>query len=76
LRSVHSSGRIHHEEHELRRFLTRPSRREYGWQHQRRNSMGDKGGKKDKEKGQKQKSNKQAKDLKEKKNKQPKSALK
>jgi hypothetical protein len=38
--------------------------------------MGDKGGKKDKEKGQKQKSVKQAKDLIEKKNKQPKSALK
>lgn len=38
--------------------------------------MGDKGGKKDKEKGQKQKAIKQAIDLKEKKDKQPKSALK
>jgi hypothetical protein len=38
--------------------------------------MGDKGGKKDKEKGQKQKAMKQAVDLKEKKDKQPKSALK
>ncbi len=38
--------------------------------------MGDKGGKKDKEKGLKQKSIKHAKDLKEKQNKQQKSALK
>jgi hypothetical protein len=38
--------------------------------------MGDKGGKKDKEKGQKQKSLKHAHDLKEKKDKQPKSAMK
>ncbi len=38
--------------------------------------MGDKGGKKDKEKGRKQKAIKQAIDLKEKKDKQPKSALK
>ncbi len=38
--------------------------------------MGDKGGKKDKDKDMKQKAIKQAKDLKEKKDKQPKSALK
>jgi hypothetical protein len=38
--------------------------------------MGDKGGKKDKEKGQKQKAIQHAKDIKEKKDKQPKSALK
>jgi len=38
--------------------------------------MGDKGGKKDKEKGQKQKSTKQANDLKGKKDKQTKSAQK
>jgi hypothetical protein len=38
--------------------------------------MGDKGGKKDKEKGLKQKAIKQTIDLKEKKDKQPKSALK
>ena len=38
--------------------------------------MGDKGGKKDKEKGQKQKSAKQAQDLKVKQGKQPKSAMK
>jgi hypothetical protein len=38
--------------------------------------MGDKGGKKDKEKSQKQKAIKQAHDLKEKKDRQPKSALK
>jgi hypothetical protein len=36
--------------------------------------MGDKGGKKDKDKGQKQKANKLANDLREKKDKQPKSA--
>ena len=36
--------------------------------------MGDKGGKKDKEKGLKQKATKQARDLKEKQDKQPKSA--
>jgi hypothetical protein len=42
----------------------------------RRYTMGDKGGKKDKEKGQKQKSIKQAKDLRKKKDKEPKSALK
>jgi hypothetical protein len=50
--------------------------RGYDWQYQRRYTMGDKGGKKDKEKGQKQKSIKQTKDLKEKKDKEPKSALK
>jgi len=38
--------------------------------------MGDKGGKKDKDKNQKQKANKQAHDLKEKKDKEPKSGLK
>ncbi len=38
--------------------------------------MGDKGGKKDKEKGQKQKALKHAKDLKEKAGRQPKSSLK
>ncbi len=38
--------------------------------------MGDKGGKKDKDKNQKQKSNKQAHDIKEKKDKQPPSRLK
>ncbi len=53
-------------------FVTRPSRREYDWLQQRRNKMGDKGGKKNKEKGQKQKATKQARDLKEKKDKQPK----
>lgn len=42
----------------------------------RRQKMGDKGGKKDKEKGQKQKSIKQAQDMKDKKGKQPKSTLK
>ena len=48
----------------------------YDWQHQRRHTMGDKGGKKDKDKDMKQKTIKQARDLKEKKDKQPKSALK
>jgi hypothetical protein len=38
--------------------------------------MGDKGGKKNKEKGQKQKATKQATHLKEKRDKQPKSAMK
>jgi hypothetical protein len=38
--------------------------------------MGDKGGKKDKEKGQKQKSIRQAQDLRDKKGKQPKGAAK
>ncbi len=38
--------------------------------------MGDKGGKKNKDKNQKQMADKQANDLREKKNKQPKSALK
>jgi len=53
-------------------LTTRPSRREYDWLQERRNTMGDKGGKKNKEKGQKQKATKQTKDLEEKKDKQPK----
>jgi hypothetical protein len=72
LPSVHIFGSIHHGERELQRFLTRPSWRKYDWQHQRRHTMGDKGGKKDKDKDKKQKAIKQAKDLKEKKDKQPK----
>jgi len=44
--------------------------------HQRRHTMGDKGGKKDKDKDQKQKAVQQARDLKEKKDKQPQSASK
>jgi hypothetical protein len=42
----------------------------------RRHTVGDKGGKKDKDKDLKQKAIKQARDLKEKKDKQPKGALK
>jgi hypothetical protein len=53
-----------------------PEPEEYDPRHQRRHAMGDKGGKKDKDKDRKQKAIKHAKDLKEKKDKQPKSALK
>jgi hypothetical protein len=51
-------------------------KQEYDRQHQRRHTMGDKGGKKDKDKDQKQKANKHAKDMQEMKDKQPKSAKK
>jgi hypothetical protein len=70
LPSAHAFGNIHREGH---RF---PNREDMTGNTIRRHTMGDKGGKKDKDKGQKQKATKQAKDLKEKKDKQPKSALK
>jgi hypothetical protein len=55
---------------------TGPGKAKNDRQSQRRRTMGDKGGKKDKDKDRKQKESKHAKDIKEKKDKQPKSALK